>query len=275
MLYFPQSKINLGINITSKRPDGYHNIETLFYPIALTDSLELTEANETSLTSNGLKIEGSTDNNLVLRALRLMQTEYGVPDIQIRLDKRIPMGAGLGGGSSDAAATLRMLNSMYSLGCTDNDLCRLAVKLGADCPFFIHSRPMYATGIGEILTPADIDLSSYHLVLIKPDIHISTADAYANCTPRAWSTPLTEVIAKPIDEWKDFLLNDFETTVFAKHPILAEIKASLYRLGARYASMSGSGSTIYGIFNTIPDRTTVDTAISDITQSIQFMAYYL
>ena len=266
MLTFPNAKINIGLNITEKRPDGYHNLETIFYPIELCDTLEFVQAEEAKFSYSGLEIEGDSDNNLIMKAYRLLKEEFDLPAINIHLHKAIPMGAGLGGGSADAAFMLKMLNDEFGLGLSSTKLQQKAVKLGADCPFFIDNKPVLAKGIGNIFEPTTINLSKYYIVLVKPDVHVSTAEAYGGCKPQRWATPLEEAIKRPITEWKDCIFNDFEKTVFVAHPELAEIKEMLYKNGAIYAAMSGSGSTIYGIFNK---------EISDITTSIQSQIYHL
>ena len=248
MITFPNSKINIGLNITEKRSDGYHNLETIFYPIDLCDSLEFVKSEETRFNCTGLKIEGEQDNNLILKAYRLLKEEFDLPNIDIHLHKLIPMGAGLGGGSADAAFMLKMLNEEFKLNLSSQELQQRAVKLGADCPFFIDNKAVLAKGIGNIFEPTNVDLKGYYIVLIKPDVHVSTAEAYGGCKPQRWETPLEEAIQRPIEEWKDYIFNDFEKTVFVAHPELAKIKEMLYAKGAIYAAMSGSGSTIYGIF---------------------------
>lgn len=248
MITFPNAKINIGLNITEKRPDGYHNLETIFYPIELCDSLEFVRNEEMKFNSSGLIIDGNSQNNLIIKAYNLLKEEFNLPNIAIHLHKAIPMGAGLGGGSADAAFMLKMLNEKFELGLSSQDLEKRAVKLGADCPFFISNKPVLAKGIGNIFEPTTINLSGYHIVLIKPEVHVSTAEAYGGCKPQRWTTPLEVAIKRPITEWKDCIFNDFEKTVFVVHPELAEIKSWLYDKGAIYAAMSGSGSTIYGIF---------------------------
>jgi 4-diphosphocytidyl-2-C-methyl-D-erythritol kinase len=248
MITFPNSKINIGLNITEKRSDGYHNLETIFYPIDLCDSLEFVKSEETRFNCTGLKIEGEQDNNLILKAYRLLKEEFDLPNIDIHLHKSIPMGAGLGGGSADAAFMLKMLNEEFKLNLSSQELQQRAVKLGADCPFFIDNKAVLAKGIGNIFEPTNVDLKGYYIVLIKPDVHVSTAEAYGGCKPQRWETSLEEAIQRPIEEWKDYIFNDFEKTVFVAHPELAKIKEMLYAKGAIYAAMSGSGSTIYGIF---------------------------
>ena len=267
MLTFPNAKINIGLNITEKRPDGYHNLETIFYPIELCDALEfIKEEEETKFNCSGLEIEGESNNNLIMKAYRLLKEEFDLPSINIHLHKTIPMGAGLGGGSADAAFMLKMLNKEFSLELSAQELEKRASKLGADCAFFIENKPTLAKGIGNIFEPTTINLAGYHIILIKPNVHVSTAEAYGGCKPQRWTTPLEEAIKRPITEWKDCIFNDFEKTVFIAHPELAEIKEMLYRKGAIYAAMSGSGSTIYGIF---------DKEISDINTRIDSKIYNL
>lgn len=266
MLTFPNAKINIGLNITEKRPDGYHNLETIFYPIELCDTLEFVQAEEAKFSYSGLEIEGDSDNNLIIKAYRLLKDEFNLPPINIHLHKAIPMGAGLGGGSADAAFMLKMLNDEFNLGLSSIELQQRATKLGADCPFFIDNKPVLAKGIGNIFESTEVNLSGYHIVLIKPNVHVSTAEAYGGCKPQRWATPLEEAIKQPITEWKDCIFNDFEKTVFVAHPELAEIKEMLYKNGAIYAAMSGSGSTIYGIFNK---------EVNDINTNIDSKIYYL
>ncbi len=266
MITFPNAKINIGLNITEKRVDGYHNLETIFYPIEVCDTLEFIEE-ETKFTCSGLNIDGESDNNLIMKAYRLLKEEFDLPAINIHLHKAIPMGAGLGGGSADAAFMLKMLNEEFNLGLSPNELEEKAAKLGADCAFFIKNKPTLAKGIGNVFEPTTINLSGYHIVLIKPDVHVSTAEAYGGCKPQRWTTPLEEAIKRPISEWKDCIFNDFEKTVFVAHPELATIKEMLYNKGAVYAAMSGSGSTIYGIFDKEIEH--------NITTDIQSTIYYL
>ena len=228
MLTFPNAKINIGLNITEKRPDGYHNLETIFYPIELCDTLEFVQTEEAKFSYSGLEIEGDSDNNLIMKAYRLLKEEFDLPAINIHLHKAIPMGAGLGGGSADAAFMLKMINDEFKLGLSSIELQQKAVKLGADCPFFIDNKPVLAKGIGNIFKSTEVNLSGYHIVLIKPNVHVSTAEAYGGCKPQRWATPLEEAIKRPITEWKDCIFNDFEKTVFIAHPELAKIKEMLY-----------------------------------------------
>ena len=253
MITFPNAKINLGLDIVEKRPDGYHNLETVFYPIPLCDILEITPATEPdapeyTFTMYNAVFEGSNDDNLVIKAYKALAADHKLPKVDISLYKHIPTGAGLGGGSADAAFALRMLNDIASLGLTSQQLCSYASRIGADCAFFIDNTPAYATGIGDILTPTPCTISGYHLVLVKPDIHVSTKDAYALVTPQKPLQALTDIAQLPIQEWKDAMKNDFEKSIFAKYPAMAKVKEQLYEMGAVYASMSGSGSSFFGIF---------------------------
>lgn len=251
MICFPNAKINIGLNIVSKRPDGYHNLETIFYPIQIKDALEIIvreEQKSDSFFEAGLQVDAVPENNLVMKALRLMRNYYDFPTVEVHLLKKIPFGAGIGGGSADAAFMLKLLNKMFNLGVSDKELASLAVQLGADCPFFIYNRPMFATGIGEVFEDVDFSLKGYTLVLIKPDVHIPTKDAFANIKPKQPSESLFDLIKLPIEQWKDKIVNDFEISIFPKYPLIKEIKESLYEKGAIYASMTGSGSSVFGIF---------------------------
>lgn len=254
MIVFPNIKINLGLNITEKRPDGYHNIETVFYPVNWHDELEinaLQQAEEPyNLTMKGFPIEGSADSNLVIKAYKLLKNKYPqLPAVDLYLFKQVPMGAGLGGGSSDAAFMIKALNEKYNLGMTDEEMCAVASQLGADCAFFVKNTPVFATGIGNEFHPIDLSLKGYTIVLVKPDVFVSTKEAYSLVKPCKPQISITEIIQKPIAEWKALLKNDFEDSVFTQYPMLAAIKNKLYDLGAIYAAMSGSGSTLFGIFN--------------------------
>ena len=253
MITFPNAKINLGLDIVEKRPDGYHNLETIFYPIPLCDILEITTTTSTdspaySFTMHNAVFDGSDDDNLVIKAYKALAADHKLPKVDISLYKHIPTGAGLGGGSADAAFALKMLNDIAGLGLTSEQLRGYASRIGADCAFFIDNTPAYATGIGDILTPTPCSISGYYLVLVKPDIHISTKDAYALVTPQKPQEALTEIAQRPVNEWKGAMKNDFEKSIFAKHPAMEKIKEQLYLLGAIYASMSGSGSSFFGIF---------------------------
>ena len=259
MTLLPNAKINLGLNIVCKRPDGYHDLETVMYPIPLCDELTIEESSELSFKIEGIKLEDDGRENLVVRAYRIVAERYNIPPIRIHLLKNIPSGAGLGGGSADAAFMIRGLNDMFHLSMSTYDMERMAAKLGADCAFFINNVPAMCKGIGDIMTPANISLKGYQLLLVKPDVHISTAEAYRGCTPKAWSTPLADIIKRPISEWNDTMKNDFEPQVFALHGDLQSLKQHIYDSGALYSSMSGSGSAFYGIFNK-------DTVISSFSE---------
>ncbi|MDD5184296.1 MAG: 4-(cytidine 5'-diphospho)-2-C-methyl-D-erythritol kinase [Paludibacter sp.] len=258
MLLYPNAKINLGLNVVERRTDGYHNIETVFYPIGLSDVLEI-EPSETcmdySFSSSGIPIDGDPEDNLIVRAYRLLRREYQIPPVDISLFKQIPFGAGLGGGSSDAAFMLKGLNELFELKITTKKLERLAAKLGADCPVFIQNKPVFATGTGNVFTQIDLTLKDKFLVLVKPDIHVSTPEAYSLIIPENPEFSLRELIKKPISEWKSLIKNDFEKSVFIKYPAIEIIKNNLYDIGATYASMSGSGSSVYGIFESKPKKT--------------------
>ena len=249
MITFPNAKINLGLDVVEKRPDGYHNLETVFYPIPLYDILEITKSeDEFSFTMHNAEFEGSDNDNLVVKAYNILAEDYEMPKVKMSLYKNIPTGAGMGGGSADAAFALKMLNSIAELNLCDEKLEEYAARIGADCAFFIKNKPAYATGIGNILTPVDCDLTGYYMVVAKPDIHISTKEAYALVNPEYPQNALAEIIKKPVDEWKGLMKNDFEKSVFAKYPSVRDIKNKLYEMGAVYASMSGSGSAFFGIF---------------------------
>ena len=253
MIKFPDCKINIGLNILSKREDGYHNLQTIFYPIPLNDVLEIVELpghpSTIRFTSSGLTIDATSDNNLCVRAARILQRDFPhIPGLTIHLHKNIPMGAGLGGGSADAAFVLLMINEKFQLRLSEAQLIAYALQLGSDCPFFIRNQSCFATGRGEIMEPLAIDLSGYELLLINPGIHVNTGGAFAGLHLSAHSPDLKAAVAAPIHTWKNNIRNDFEQTVFQQYPEIAAVKASLYANGAVYASMSGSGSTVYGIF---------------------------
>ena len=249
MIFFPNAKINLGLNIIEKRPDGFHNIETLFVPCSeYCDILEVLYAEKFSMHLYGIALDGDPMDNLCVKAYRLLADIYDLPPVAIHLYKKIPVVAGLGGGSSDAAGTLILLNKMFSLELTDEVLAAHAASLGSDCPFFIYNRPIYATGRGEILSPVEILPDDYRIELVNPDIFISTKEAYAGVTPRKPEISISEIIKRPVEEWWGLLKNDFEESLFLKYPSLAAEKEALYARGAVYASMSGSGSALYGLF---------------------------
>ncbi|WP_300915286.1 4-(cytidine 5'-diphospho)-2-C-methyl-D-erythritol kinase [Bacteroides acidifaciens] len=252
MIVFPNIKINLGLSITEKRPDGYHNLETVFYPVALEDALEiraLPEADKKiTLHQYGMEITGNPEDNLVAKAYSLLDKEFHLPPVEIHLYKHIPSGAGLGGGSSDAAFMLKLLNGHFHLNLSEEQLEIYAATLGADCAFFIKNKPVYAEGIGNIFSPIELSLKGYQIMIVKPDVFVSTREAFANIHPHHPEYPVKEVIRRPVAEWKDILINDFEASVFPQHPVIGEIKKELYNQGALYASMSGSGSSVFGLF---------------------------
>ena len=252
MITFPNAKINLGLNIVEKRPDGYHNLETVFYPVPVEDALEVNILNESTqkfrLHQAGLEIAGEAENNLVVKAYKLLDERFNLPPVDIHLFKHIPSGAGLGGGSSDAAYMLKLLNEKFNLKLSDENLEEYAARLGADCAFFIRNTPTYAEGIGNIFSPISLSLKGYQIVLVKPDIFVSTRDAFAQIKPHRQEIPLKEVIKQPIQEWKERMVNYFEESVFPQFPAIKEIKEKLYEAGAIYAAMTGSGSSVFGLF---------------------------
>jgi 4-diphosphocytidyl-2-C-methyl-D-erythritol kinase len=254
MIQFPNCKINLGLNVISKRSDGFHNLETIFYPVPLHDALEIMIAADGVFQFHvtGFAVPGGNDQNLCVKAFRLLQADFGLPEVKMHLHKAIPMGSGLGGGSSDGAFTLKMLNDLFTLG-LDNDQLKDHVRhLGSDCAFFIENYPQFAIEKGEQLEPVSIDLSGLFLVLVFPDIHIVTTDAYKMVLPRIPSRPIREVIMMPMEDWKDLLINDFEKPVLEKYPVIGEIKQKLYDEGAVYSCMTGSGSAVFGFFKEEP-----------------------
>ncbi len=249
MIQFPNCKINLGLSILAKRADGYHELETVFYPIAISDALEILPAANLTMTQSGIAVPGDPAQNLCLKAYHLLKKDFPtLPAVQMHLHKNIPMGAGLGGGSSDGTAALIILNQQFSLGLNDQQLIDYASQLGSDCPFFVYNKACHATGRGEVLTPIHLDLSNYQFLLVHPGVHIATAWAFQQLKPHSKSESIQAIIEKPITDWKNYLINDFEAPVFKAEPKLLVIKDQLYQLGAIYASMSGSGSSLFGIF---------------------------
>jgi 4-diphosphocytidyl-2-C-methyl-D-erythritol kinase len=252
MICFPNAKVNLGLRITEKRPDGFHNIETVFYPIPVKDALEivpLLQGGDFRLTTSGINLDSNSENNLVTRAFKLFQQSYSIKKgFDVYLHKAIPSGAGLGGGSSDAAFMLKLLSEETGLNCDLDVLEFLASQLGSDCPFFIKNLPVFATGTGNVFENINVSLKGYYIVLVKPDIHVPTAEAYSNVKPQKHEVSLKTLIEMPLNEWKNIIFNDFETSVFSKFPEIGEIKQKLYDKGAVFALMSGSGSSVYGIF---------------------------
>lgn len=276
ILCHPNAKINLGLNVTERRPDGYHNLETIFYPIPVCDTLKIEIAgnapspaddeifpddcrthtettDDYTLTTGGITIDCPPEKNLLIKALRNLKQDFDIPRLHINMHKQIPSGAGLGGGSSDAAYMMKAVNTLLNLGLSTRQMEQRVAGLGADCAFFINNRPIFATGIGNVFSPTDLSLSGWHLVLVKPDIFVSTKEAYAQIHPHQPETPVTDIIRQPVENWKDTLDNDFETGIFSLHPEIGAIKSNLYELGAAYAAMSGSGSSVFGLFRQTQD----------------------
>lgn len=249
MICFPNAKVNLGLNVTEKRPDGYHNIETVFYPIPVRDALEIVDAKDFSFTQTGISIGGDQENNLVIKALNLMKSRFKITPLEIHLLKAIPFGAGLGGGSADAAFMLKLLNEFFRFDLSEGDLEDLAASIGADCPFFIRNKPVFASGTGNVFTPVDLSLEGYFLCLVKPDIAVSTPEAYSLIKPAKPEHSVKDSIKRPLSEWSTLLVNDFEKSVFSRYPEIQRIKDKLYESGALYAAMSGSGSSVFGLFD--------------------------
>ncbi len=253
MINFPNAKINIGLNITSRRGDGYHNLETVFYPIKINDALEVVASDVLSFESSGLGIPGRVEDNLCVRAYHLIKQDHHVPPVKIHLHKHIPIGAGLGGGSADAGFFIKLLNQAFDLSLSTVDMLNYARRLGADCAFFIESAPVFAYDKGDQFEPVPLDLSAYHLVLVMPPIHVSTSEAYRGVKPAPVKQSLKELIALPVDEWRQYIKNDFEDHLFRSHPGIRGVKAAMYQAGALYASMSGSGASVFGLFKTKPD----------------------
>ena len=271
MIRFVNAKLNLGLNIVGKRDDGYHDLETVFYPVGVhngtpenpepfCDILEIIPSGKTEFRFSGREVDCPLEKNLVYKAWRVFKNEY--PDLGeylITLEKHLPDGAGLGGGSADASAVLLMLNEMSGMPFSTDQLAEMALRLGADCPFFIYNKPCYAEGVGEILEPVDLNLSGRWCLLVKPSVSISTKEAFAGVTPRKPERSLRDILMVGIEEWKDLMVNDFEGSLFPGHKILGDIKEKLLESGAVYAAMSGSGSTLFGIFR---DRELASAAMS-------------
>lgn len=257
MILYPNAKINIGLKVIERRSDGFHNLETFFFPIDLTDILEIVESDKTTLKLYGIELNGIPEENLCIKAYNLLAGEFKLPPVEIHLYKRIPAGAGLGGGSSDAAHTLRALNKLFNLNLSNDTLARYAAKLGSDCPFFIYSHKlnreegegMFAEGRGEILSPYIVpQLKGMNIKIEIPPVFVSTAEAYSGIIPNKPQTSLKKLLLEPVETWKNTISNDFESSVFKKHPLIGEYKQEFYKRGAVYASMSGSGSALFGIF---------------------------
>jgi 4-diphosphocytidyl-2-C-methyl-D-erythritol kinase len=255
MIFFPPAKINLGLKVLHKRADGYHELDTCMVPVPLHDILEILPAKEFSFHQTGLSFEGANTDNLCIRAYQLLAGDYELPSVYIHLRKIIPMGAGLGGGSSDAAWVLKGLNTLFELGLTNQQLEAYAARLGSDCPFFIADAPQLAGGRGEELRPCEIDLSGYFIKLVNPGLHVSTAEAYSGVHYSESDPSLESILTQPIEAWKGSVINDFERSVCIRYPEIEQIKEQLYSEGAVFALMSGSGSTVYGIYGNEPVKT--------------------
>lgn len=248
MITYPIAKINIGLLVTEKRPDGFHNLETIFYPIRMHDILEVVESDEFKFSLSGIDVAGDPEDNLVVKAYRLIKNDFQIPAVQVHLHKNIPSGAGLGGGSSDAASMLLTLNELFNLNISREQLMDYALQLGSDCPFFIQEKPVFATGRGEIMQEVIVELKEYFLILVKPQVHVSTALAYQNIVPQRARLSLKGLIGFSVGKWKGNILNHFEKYVFQAYPEVEKIKKVLYEQGAAFALMSGSGSAVYGLF---------------------------
>jgi 4-diphosphocytidyl-2-C-methyl-D-erythritol kinase len=250
MIGFPPCKINLGLNVLHRRTDGYHDIETCFYPLPRTDIIEVVPAASFHFELSGIDIPGLDNDNLCVKAYEMLRKDHSLPPVAIYLHKLIPTGAGLGGGSSDGTATLRLLNQVFNLNLSTTDLASYAARLGSDCAFFLHDQPMIGTGRGEKLSPVRISLKGLYIIMVRPDIHVSTQSAYQSVTPRTPDMDLRSIVEgmRP-EEWRDKLTNQFEPLVMSKYPVIGRVREDLYHAGALYSSMSGSGSAVYGLFN--------------------------
>lgn len=256
MISFPNAKVNLGLHITQKRSDGYHNIETIFYPVPWCDVLEIIVGGDKpfDISMSGLEVNVSLENNLCYKAWKLISENHQLPPLKVHLHKIIPMGAGLGGGSSDAAFVLKMINELCELNLSNLHLREMAAQLGSDCPFFIFNEPMMASGRGEILNPLNISLKNYQILIVMPALTVGTSEAYSWISPQQPKNKLSEIISQPINEWQKLLINDFEEPVFEHHSAIEKIKNKLIESGAIYTSMSGSGAAVFGIFKTLPEK---------------------
>jgi len=253
MVIFPNAKINIGLNVIERRTDGYHNLETVFYPVKINDVLEIIPADELSFESSGLEIPGRLEDNLCIKAYHLLKKDHPISPVKIHLHKNIPIGAGLGGGSSDAAFFIKLMNQQFDLKLSIDRMQDYARKLGADCAFFVESKPVFAFELGDEFEPIKLDLSKYKIVLVMPPTQVSTAEAYRGVKPSPIKTTLYELIDLPITQWKKYIKNDFEESIFKNHIMIRGVKAALYEAGALFASMSGSGASVFGIFENTPD----------------------
>lgn len=258
MIVYPNCKINIGLRILNKRNDGYHNIESVFYPVSVSDILEINRIspaaeNQIQFKSTGITIPGNAEENICVKAYHLINKDYPLPALQVHLHKQIPIGAGLGGGSADAAFFIKALNALEELNLSFGEMHHYAKQIGSDCSFFINNKPALAEQKGDALEPVDLNLKGYHLVIVYPNIHISTALAYSSVVPNREGEKIEELIKMPVNSWKDAIVNAFEAGIVTKFPVVGEVKNKLYALGAAYASMTGSGSAVYGIFADKPE----------------------
>lgn len=253
MIVYPNAKINIGLYVTGKREDGFHNLETIFYPVGIKDILEINRINSAQgvclFENTGLPIDCPDDKNLVIRAYKMLATVFSLPAVEVRLHKVIPYGAGLGGGSADAACMLQALNTYFDLKIPERNLLNYALRLGSDCSFFLKNRPLFAGGTGNEFEETGLSLENYTIMVVKPDCGLSTSEAYATITPAPASFDLRKITEVPVEQWKEVIRNDFEQQAFERHPEIRRVKEALYGMGALYASMTGSGSGVFGIFN--------------------------
>lgn len=272
MINYPVAKINLGLNVVSKREDGYHNLETVFYPVPIKDALEVYPMDEgfpsdvrCDLKVTNINIEGEEQKNLVVKAYNMIAEDYCIPRVHAHLYKKIPTQAGMGGGSSDCAFMIKLLNECFSLGMSDKIMTEYAARLGADCAFFIKGIPAYAEGIGEKLMPIDLNLGEYKMLVARPDIPVSTKEAFSLITPQIPKKNCLDIVRQPVETWKDELVNDFEYSVFSIHPEIGKLKERMYDHGAVYAAMSGSGSSVFGLFRETPDASSFVAGMDKVT----------
>ncbi|MCC2547985.1 4-(cytidine 5'-diphospho)-2-C-methyl-D-erythritol kinase [Hymenobacter sp. BT175] len=248
MLVFPNAKLNLGLYVTSRQPDGFHTLESVFLPLPWCDALEVLPAETTSLALTGIPIPGEPATNLCLRAYELLKADFNLPPVQLHLHKVVPIGAGLGGGSGDAAFTLKAVNDLFSLGLAADRLESYARCLGSDCAFFVRNQPVFAYGKGDVFAPVEVNLSGTACLVVYPRLHISTPEAYSRIRPRPPRHDLRESLRQPLENWRETVSNDFEDALTPYYPVLGQLKEQLYAAGAAYASLSGSGSAVYGLF---------------------------
>jgi 4-diphosphocytidyl-2-C-methyl-D-erythritol kinase len=268
MVVFPNAKINLGLSITEKRKDGFHNLESCFYPVQWIDALEVLPSDTIKFTSSGTVIPGNPEDNLCIKIYHILKNDFDLPPIHLHLHKNIPIGAGLGGGSADAAFTIKLLNSLFDLKLSDDKMESYIRPLGSDCAFFIRNKPVFAYGKGDQFSTINVDLSGKHIVLLYPEVHISTKEAYSGVEPKIPEHSIKDILSGDIHTWKGRLKNDFEKSIFEKYPALLSLKNDLYKHGAVYASMSGSGSCLYGIYENKPDTSFFQTGNGRIWEGI-------